>query len=58
MSQYCIASLHVLLHGDESLHFDSNHGIFVVVYKYIQDNKRVESLLCVDSLVISIQNAS
>ena len=40
VTQYCIASLHVFLHGDESLPFETNQVIFEAVYKYIQDSKR------------------
>ena len=37
--QYCIASLHVFLHGDESLPCETNQVIFEAVYKYIHGSK-------------------
>ena len=40
VSQYCNASLHVFLHGDESLPYETNQVIFEAVYKYIQNSKR------------------
>ena len=40
VSQYCHASLHVFLHGDESLSYETNPVIFEAVYKYIQNSKR------------------
>ena len=40
VAQYCTASLHVFLHGDESLPCETNQIIFEAVYTYIQDSKR------------------
>ena len=40
VTQYIIASLHVFLHGDESLPCETNQIIFEAIYKYIQDSKR------------------
>ena len=38
VSQYCNASLHVFLHGDGSLPYETNQGIFKLLQ--VQDSKR------------------